>query len=149
MSVFMIVRQINDNAPRVENEYWRAVKPEGNLQAQKLMRDVFEPCSKEWRGLPVIPDASLRLGDEFSDYDAEKKFDIPHTDDNACGNGLSAVRKTYLRACQLPLIASFLANSARLITRSGLAWYQVKEHAISHIDTGTWCYNSNLENTGQ
>ena len=85
MSVFMLLRQLRNNNANVENEYERVVKPEGNLTAQKLMSDVFEPCSKEWRGLPVIPLASLKLRREFSEYDAEKKFDIESTGDEACG----------------------------------------------------------------
>lgn len=85
MSVFMILRQLGNNTAIVENEYWRVVKPEGNPSARQLMRDVFEPCSKEWRGLPVIPDASLKLKSEFSEYDAEKRFDIEPVESDSCG----------------------------------------------------------------
>lgn len=76
MSIFMLLGQIKNNTAIVENEYIRAVKPEGNLHARKLMDEVFEPCSKEWRGLPVIPDASLKIKPGFSEYDAEKRFDM-------------------------------------------------------------------------
>lgn len=76
MSVFMLLRQLRNGIAKVENEYSRVVKPEGNMQAKKLMSEVFEPCSKEWRGLPVIPGASLKLKPEFSEYDAEERFDI-------------------------------------------------------------------------
>ncbi len=85
MSIFMILRQLGNNTAIVENEYWRVVKPQGNPSAQQLMRDVFEPCSKEWRGLPVIPDASLKLKNEFSGYDAEKRFDIEPVENDSCG----------------------------------------------------------------
>lgn len=85
MSIFMLLGQIKNNTAIVENEYIRAVKPEGNLHAQKLMRDVFETCSKEWRGLPVIPDASLKIKAEFSEYDAAKRFDIDLAEGEACG----------------------------------------------------------------
>lgn len=84
MSIFMLLRQLRNNTAKVENEYVRVVKPEGNVQAQKLMHEVFEPCSKEWRGLPIIPDASLRLKPEFSEHDAEKRFDI-EIDGEGCG----------------------------------------------------------------
>lgn len=76
MSIFMLLRQLENNTAIVENEYVRVVVPEGNVQAQKLMREVFEPCSKEWRGLPVIPHASLKIKSEFSEHDAEERFDI-------------------------------------------------------------------------
>jgi hydrogenase expression/formation protein HypD len=91
MSVFMLLRQLRNNTANVENEYKRVVKPEGNLTAQKLMSDVFEPCSKEWRGLPVIPLASLKLRRQFSEYDAEKKFDInPRINSGDCGEACGA-----------------------------------------------------------
>ncbi|MFH0904219.1 MAG: hydrogenase formation protein HypD [Methanobacteriota archaeon] len=84
MSIFMILEQLKNNTAKVENEYWRAVKPEGNMQALRVMNEVFEPCSKEWRGLPVIPGASLKLRTEFSEFDAEKRFDLT-PEGEACG----------------------------------------------------------------
>jgi hydrogenase expression/formation protein HypD len=87
MSIFMLLRQIKNNTAEVENEYARVVKPEGNVHARKLMHEVFEPCSKEWRGLPVIADASLKIRADFSEYDAERKFDIELDEGEACGIG--------------------------------------------------------------
>lgn len=99
MSIFMLLRQIKNNTAVVENEYVRVVKPEGNIPARKLMHEVFEPCSKEWRGLPVIPDASLKIRADFSEYDTEKKFDLNSgecgaacgTDCPLCGNILKGL----------------------------------------------------------
>jgi hydrogenase expression/formation protein HypD len=85
MSIYMLLRQIRNKEAKVENEYSRVVKPEGNINAQKLMSDVFEPCSKEWRGLPAIPEASLKIRSEFSRYDAEKSFDMELASEEACG----------------------------------------------------------------
>lgn len=36
MSVYMILRQIRDETPKIDNEYHRAVRDEGNVIAQKL-----------------------------------------------------------------------------------------------------------------
>lgn len=96
MAIFMILKQISNNAPDVENEYWRIVKPQGNKIARELMDEVFEPCSKEWRGLPVIPDASLKIRPEYSDYDACIKHDmdvlqIEGCDCPQCGNILKGL----------------------------------------------------------
>ena len=85
MSVFMILRQIENKTAIVENEYARVVKPEGNIKALEMIDEVFEPCSKEWRGLPVIPDASLRIRKGFTDYDAEGRFDIEVEEGESCG----------------------------------------------------------------
>ncbi|MDD1717841.1 MAG: hydrogenase formation protein HypD, partial [Methanoregulaceae archaeon] len=54
----------------------RAVTREGNMKAQALMWQVFEPADVEWRGFPVIPGSGLRLKQEFRTYDAQDKFGV-------------------------------------------------------------------------
>lgn len=85
MSIFMLLRQIRNGDAKVENEYTRVVKPEGNVQARKLMDEVFDKCSKEWRGLPVIPDATLKIRPEFQEHDAQIRFDLTLQEGDACG----------------------------------------------------------------
>ncbi|MBM3145284.1 MAG: hydrogenase formation protein HypD [Chloroflexi bacterium] len=60
----------------VENAYPRAVTFEGNKPAQKVIEQVFEECDRKWRGIGVIPKSGWRLRPEFSDFDAEKRFDV-------------------------------------------------------------------------
>ncbi len=76
LGLLMAVRQVHEGAHRVENAYPRAVSREGNVKAQHLMYEAFEPFDVEWRGFPVIPASGLRLKPEFEGYDAQKKFDI-------------------------------------------------------------------------
>ncbi|REE28296.1 hydrogenase expression/formation protein HypD [Methanothermobacter defluvii] len=76
MAVYMILRQIDRGEAKVENEYKRAVKPEGNLKAQKVMDEVFKVTEREWRGFPVIPESVYEIRDEFSEFNAREKFDI-------------------------------------------------------------------------
>ena len=76
LGLLMAVRQVREGGHRVENAYPRAVSREGNVKAQRLMYEAFEPFDVEWRGFPVIPASGLRLKPEFEDYDAQKKFDI-------------------------------------------------------------------------
>jgi hydrogenase expression/formation protein HypD len=70
MAIFMLVRQIKNGEAKVENEYSRTVKPEGNPKAIAMMDKVFEPCDVPWRGFPVIPGSGLRLRKRFAAYDA-------------------------------------------------------------------------------
>ncbi len=42
MSVYMILRQIRDDTPKIDNEYNRAVRDEGNVIAQKVIDQVFD-----------------------------------------------------------------------------------------------------------
>jgi hydrogenase expression/formation protein HypD len=75
MAVWMLVRQRQLGKAEVENEYIRAVKPDGNITAQKVMQQVFEPVDVRWRGFPVIPQSGLRLRKKFELYDAQKKYE--------------------------------------------------------------------------
>jgi len=74
--VDMLVTQVENHQSKVEIAYKRGVTPEGNLQAQKIMAQVFEPCPANWRGMGKVPDSGLKLRHKFADYDAEVAFDI-------------------------------------------------------------------------
>jgi len=75
-AVYMVLKQLREGTARLENEYTRAVNPEGNLKAQQLMKEAFETVEGGWRGLGILPNSALKLKKEFADYDARKKFNI-------------------------------------------------------------------------
>lgn len=91
LAILMLIKQTNNGKHVVENEFTRAVTREGNTVAINLMKKVF--ClrdSFEWRGLGEVQFSALKLSDEFSEFDAEKRFNMPerHSPDNracACG----------------------------------------------------------------
>jgi hydrogenase expression/formation protein HypD len=66
----LLVEQVNGGAARVDNEYSRVVKPEGNKKALGVLEDVFEPEDTEWRGLGTLPRSGLRLRGGFAEFDA-------------------------------------------------------------------------------
>ncbi|MCP8308259.1 MAG: hydrogenase formation protein HypD [archaeon] len=72
----MLLRQVKEGEIRVENEYGRVVKSDGNLKAKKLMNEVFKLENTKWRGLGKVPNSGLQLKPEFEQFDAVKKFDI-------------------------------------------------------------------------
>ena len=74
--VDMLVTQVEKREAKVEIAYKRGVTPEGNLQAQKIMLRVFEPCPAKWRGMGEVPQSGLKLRQQFAAYDAEVAFDI-------------------------------------------------------------------------
>jgi hydrogenase expression/formation protein HypD len=77
-AALMLVRQINEGRHEVENEYTRAVTPEGNVKAQRLVAEVFGlRDSFEWRGLGFVKDSALKICPEFADLDAELRFPVP------------------------------------------------------------------------
>lgn len=75
MAVWMLVQQVNQGKALVENEYTRAVKPEGNERAVQVIKQVFEHRNVKWRGFPVINNSGLVLRQKFEQYDARKKFE--------------------------------------------------------------------------
>jgi hydrogenase expression/formation protein HypD len=74
--VSQLVAQVERGEAKVEIAYRRGVRPEGNLEALRIMNRVFEPCPARWRGLGEIPDSGLRLRQEFESFDASLAFDI-------------------------------------------------------------------------
>jgi len=74
MAAWMLVKQIKNGVALVQNEYERVVCPEGNVKAQKILDDVFEPCDMKWRGFSVIPKSGLKLRKKYEKYDARVKF---------------------------------------------------------------------------
>lgn len=73
----LALRKSEEGKPFFVNAYPRVVKPEGSPEAQRLVEELMEPCDSEWRGLGMIPGSGMRLREEFSAYDARKKFALP------------------------------------------------------------------------
>jgi hydrogenase expression/formation protein HypD len=92
-ALLMLARQ---TGPAVENQYTRAVQPQGNTVAQELMRRVYEPCDADWRGLGVLAGSGLGLRAEFAEHDAAARFPVPtgetlEPDGCRCGEVLRGV----------------------------------------------------------
>jgi hydrogenase expression/formation protein HypD len=75
-SLYLLTKQQEENTPAVEIQYSRAVKPEGNRKAQKLMNEVFRPRDDWWRGLGVLPESGLGLREKYQQYDAERVIEV-------------------------------------------------------------------------
>ena len=89
--IAMIQRQRAEGRAVVENQYRRAVTPEGNTRAQAVINTVLEPCDMRWRGLGVIPGSGLALRPAFAAYDVMARFGLseppPLGDPKACECG--------------------------------------------------------------
>ena len=86
--ILMAVRQLETGRYAVENAYARSVRREGNVAAQGIIREVFEPCDRAWRGIGVIPMSGYRLRTPYARYDAERRFE-----------GVSAISAEESRVC--------------------------------------------------
>jgi len=74
--ILAAVRQLEAGRAEAENAYERAVTFAGNQPAQAVLRRVFEPCDRQWRGIGLIPRSGWRLTPEFADYDAGRRFAV-------------------------------------------------------------------------
>ncbi|AIS51343.1 hydrogenase expression/formation protein HypD2 [Thermoanaerobacter kivui] len=74
MSIIMLLK--NYKSPSIEIQYKRVVREEGNVEAQKIIEEIFEPCDSTWRGLGEIKGSGLKIKDKYKDFDAALKFDI-------------------------------------------------------------------------
>ena len=74
--IYMLIKQVLEQKPRVEIQYNRVVHPEGNKLAKQLMQDVFRVSDSEWRGLGIIPNSGLAIKKEFLCQDAENRFRV-------------------------------------------------------------------------
>lgn len=78
--LYRLLCQRRDGSPSLENEYTRAVTPEGNQAAQAIMAQVLEPCDDIWRGLGHLPESGWRLRKEFARHDAALRFSFAPQD---------------------------------------------------------------------
>jgi hydrogenase expression/formation protein HypD len=88
--VLRTVRQLESGRAEVENQYGRAVRPEGNPASRRLIEDVFEVCDRKWRGVGLIPKSGFRLRYEYRHHDAERIFavdDIETQESSVCISG--------------------------------------------------------------
>jgi hydrogenase expression/formation protein HypD len=76
ISIAMLLRQIADGEPKMENEYTRAVTWDGNVKAQETMDKVFEHIDGYWRGVATIPDSGFKIREEFQEYDARLRYGL-------------------------------------------------------------------------
>ena len=82
--ILMTVRQLEQGEAKVENQYARIVREEGNLPAQETIFEVFEVTDRLWRGMEIIPMSGYEVKEKYADYDAKRKFnvDIPEAKEN-------------------------------------------------------------------
>lgn len=72
--ILMCVRQLEAGKAIVENQYVRAVRTDGNSNAQAILREVFEVSDRDWRGIGCIPMSGFKLSAAYREFDAEYAF---------------------------------------------------------------------------
>lgn len=78
-SLYMALAQMREGWPRVENQYARVVRENGNTAALEAIGEVFQLRDYfEWRGLGSIDHSGLTLSPAYAAFDAERRFQVPN-----------------------------------------------------------------------
>lgn len=98
--ILWTIRQLEKGQSMVENAYPRVVTQEGNQAAQKKINQVFKECDQKWRGIGKIPSSGWCLREEFSEFDAETRFQVAtiHPEESPlciAGEILQGMKKPY------------------------------------------------------
>lgn len=100
-SIWMLVKQISEQQPKLENQYRRIVADRGNDSGISAIGEIFELREYfEWRGLGSIDHSGVRIREDYAQYDAERRFAIPNikiADPKSCqcGEVLKGVLKPW------------------------------------------------------
>jgi hydrogenase expression/formation protein HypD len=90
-SIHMLLAQLAAGRCEVENQYNRVVPEDGNPAALELLAEVFELRPHfEWRGLGFISQSALRIAEDYAEFDAERRWEVPGVrvaDPKACQCG--------------------------------------------------------------
>jgi hydrogenase expression/formation protein HypD len=140
----MVVRQLEADEAKVENQYSRVLGREGNVPARKLVNGVFEVSDRKWRGVGWIPKSGYKLRWEYHEHDAERLFSVKEIDTKEptiCISGqiLKGIKKphdcpAFGRQCtpQTPLGATMVSAEGACA-----AYYAYGRHLKPHKETET------------
>ena len=125
-SIWLISRQLKDGKFKVENQYRRGVKKEGNKVALELIYKYFEPTRSLWRGIGEIENSGLKLRPGFSRYDAFMKYNLMDIEVKLSPRG--CICGQVLRGVSKPENCGLFGKRCTPFLPSVLVWYHRKEH---------------------
>jgi hydrogenase expression/formation protein HypD len=71
-----ICRQLSAGKAELKSVYSAVVTEKGNIAAQQMINECFEPADGHWRGLGTIKKSMLKLKEKYSQFDAFRRFVI-------------------------------------------------------------------------
>lgn len=85
-----ICRQLEEGKAEVKSVYPAVVNEHGNAVARKIVDECFEIADGYWRGVGKIEKSALKLKEQYSQFDALKRFgitEVVHKDKSGCRCG--------------------------------------------------------------
>lgn len=71
-SILRLLVMIDKGSAEVDNEYKSVVSDNGNVAAQKVLNQVYEPVNANWRGIGQIATSGLKMREKFAEFDIEQ-----------------------------------------------------------------------------
>lgn len=71
-----ICRQLAAGKPELKSLYGAVVSEKGNVAAQRIIEECFEPVGGYWRGLGKIAESTLALRGQYRRFDAFQRFGV-------------------------------------------------------------------------
>lgn len=136
--IYFCVRQLEQRQAKVETQYTRAVKSQGNVAAKQMIREVFEIVPRPWRGIGIIPESGLALRPNYHAFDAIRKNNLKASPvrepcDCICGDILKGLKKPpectmFASRCtpDHPLGATMVSTEGTCA-----AYYQNRRHSVA------------------
>jgi hydrogenase expression/formation protein HypD len=137
-AILMLVTQLEEGRAEVENQYVRSVSYQGNLPAQKVLAEVFEPCDRKWRGIGGIPASGLHIRQQYADFDADRIFGTTNVIAEEPSECISAeVLQGLKKPTECPAFGTRCTPEnplgAPMVSSEGAcaAYYQYRRHAVA------------------
>lgn len=133
--IFLCVKLLEEGKAEVQNAYKRSVKKEGNLEAKKILNEVYEVVDRRWRGIGMVPEGGFAIKEKYREFDAEKKFNLKNfkrEEKTECISGL--VLQGIKKPSECPLFANPCTPEnplgATMVSSEGAcqAYYLYKEY---------------------
>lgn len=71
-AIYSVARQLVSDRCFLDNCYSEVVRPDGNPTARRLLQEVMQVVSANWRGIGVIPESGFALTDAYANHDARR-----------------------------------------------------------------------------
>lgn len=133
--IYMLVRQIRQGEAKVEIQYSRGVKREGNPTAQMMLKKVFEVEDSIWRGIGPIPGTGLALRPEYAKFDARQRLEIAV---ETVRENPGCICGDILRGLKVPMECRLFAKTCSPENPIGACMVSVEGTCAAYYKYGNW-----------
>ncbi len=130
-AIYLLSRQVKNGTPLLENAYKSVVHRGGNEHAQKMIGEVFDDVTVNWRGFGAVEKSGLAINDAYAEFDAEKMVAVePEKSRENPGCRCGEVLRGLIKPPQCPLFKKVCSpekpSGACMVSIEGTchAWYK-------------------------